>query len=177
MHKLTPCSPSSDLPATVTQSSNAPITVTKPNQIVTVTPTPTRLSSPSCPAANGSTYTATNRPRLIADSSQMAASSLRFEILCDTNLGEGGSVIDIQLIANVSTLNDCLDACALYNFQMRADHFPALACTGATYDTSTFDTSLHPAHTCWLKNNVTLASSNDTAVWPGADSAVLLLNT
>ena len=79
--------------------------------------------------------------------------------------------MDMQLIANVSTLNDCLDICALFNFQMRLEHFPAYACTGVSWG---HGFNLNPRHICWLKSNVTLGSSNDTSIWPGYDAGVLL---
>ena len=150
------------------------ITATQSRQVTMVTPTPKVLSFRGCPKTNGSTYTATNeisRP----DGSQIDYSSLDFEILCDTEFVEGGSVMDIQLVANVSTLNECLDLCALYDFQMRRENFPAHACTGASwvYDN---DEAKSPRYICWLRNNVTLGSSNWTSIYPGYDSGVLLLD-
>ena len=76
--------------------------------------------------------------------------------------------MDMQLISNVASLSDCLDACALYNFQMKSDHFPDYACRGVSWGHG------FGLHTCWLKSNVTLASSNDTSIYPGYDAGVLL---
>lgn len=87
------------------------ITATQSRQVTMVTPTPNLLSFRGCPKTNGSTYTA-KKEISQADGSQIDYSSLKFEILCDTEFVEGGSVMDIQLVANVSTLNECLDLCA-----------------------------------------------------------------
>ena len=83
--------------------------------------------------------------------------------------------MDIQLIANVSTLNDCLNFCALYDFRMRQENFPAHACTGVSWGYGN-DPHVSPRDICWLKNNVTLASSNKTLEHIGYDSAILLLD-
>ena len=85
--------------------------------------------------------------------------------------------MDIQLIANVSTLNECLDLCALYDFQMRKENFPAHACTGATWNRDNVDVTVSPRHLCWLRNNVTLGSRNTTSEHAGHDSGILLLHT
>ena len=76
--------------------------------------------------------------------------------------------MDMQIISNVATLKDCLDACALFNFQMRLEYFPLYACRGVSWNHA-FD-----QHFCWLKSNVTLGSSNDTSIYPGYDAGVLL---
>ena len=109
------------------------------------------------------------------DASQIHHSFLKFEILCDTDYVEGGSVMDLQLVANVSTLNECLDLCALYDFQMRKENFPAHACTGASWAHDN-EVAVSPRYICWLKNNVTLGSSNWTSEFAGYDSGVLLLD-
>ena len=83
--------------------------------------------------------------------------------------------MDIQLISNVSSLNECLGLCALYDFQMRKENFPAHACTGASWAHDN-DATVSPRHICWLRNNVTLASSNATLRHLGYDSGILLLN-
>lgn len=148
------------------------VTVTQVGDTSTITPAPTMSPSQTCPAANGSTYTASNRPRM-TDSSQITQTSLAFEILCDTNTAEGGSVLDIQLITNVSSLNDCLDVCALYNFQTRRQHFPKYACTGVSWGYAEVP---KPSHSCWLKSGVKLGSPNNTDTLPGYNGAVLLDN-
>ena len=175
-------------PVTIVETSNAPVftqnvgniatatrtTATQSGQVATITPTPGLLPSRGCPKTNGSTYTATNEiPQ--EDASQIHYTSLKFEILCDTTYDEGGSVMDIQLVANVSTLNECLDLCALYDFQMREENFPAHACTGASWAHDN-DAAVSPRYICWLRNNVTLGSSNGTWEHAGYDSGVLLLD-
>ena len=84
--------------------------------------------------------------------------------------------MDIQLIDNVSTLNDCLDTCALYDFQMRSDNFPAHACTGVSWGHDN-NPNIDPRYICWLKNNATLGTSNESLAHPGYDSGILLLDT
>ena len=128
---LIPYCPSSSEPVTVTVSSNEAASATQSGSSPTITSTSTVLASQSCPASNGSTFTATNKPLQI-DASQIPETALYFEILCDTNHAEGGLVMDMQLISNVVSLSDCLDACALYNFQMKSDHFPDYACRGVS---------------------------------------------
>ena len=141
-----------------------------------VTPTQNTLPSRGCPATNGSTYTATNNP-FPTDASQIPNPSLKFEILCDAGyreVAQGSSALkDIQLIANVSSLNDCLDICALYDFLMEPESFPGRACTGVLWS---FDNTLNsnPTNVCWLKNNLTLESSSLSHL--GYDSGVLLLD-
>lgn len=83
--------------------------------------------------------------------------------------------MDIQVVGNVSTLNECLDLCALYDFRMRKENFPAHACTGASWGYDN-DEAFGPRNICWLRNNVTLSSSNQTLEYPGYDSGVLLLD-
>ena len=82
-------------------------------------------------------------------------------------------MVDMQLIINVSSLNDCVEQCALFNFRTKQVHFPEDACTGVSWG---HGTNLDPIHTCWLKSNVTLESPNNTDTWPGYDGAVLLID-
>ena len=79
--------------------------------------------------------------------------------------------MDLQLITNVSSLENCLDECALYNFRTKSGNFPAYGCTGVSWG---HGVNLNPTHTCWLKSNVTLGSPNNTVTWPGYDGGVLL---
>ena len=175
-------------PVTIVETSNAPVftqrvgniatttltTATQSGQVTMITPTPNMLPSRGCPKTNGSTYTATKEISQ-EDVTQIHYTSLKFEILCDTTYDEGGSLMDIQLVANVSTLNECLDLCALYDFQMRRENFPAHACTGASWAHDN-DPAASPRYICWLRNNVTLGSSNKTSEDPGFDSGILLLD-
>lgn len=173
---------------TIVKTSNAPIftqnvgngatttraTATQSSQVTMTTPIPEMLPSRGCPKTNGSTYTAKNEI-FQEDTSQIHYSSLNFEILCDTAYVEGRFIMDIQLVANVSTLNECLDLCALYDFQMREENFPAHACTGASWNYGN-DTAGSHRYICWLRNNVTLSSSNETSQYAGYDSGILLLD-
>ena len=175
-------------PVTITETSNASIftqsvgnigtttrtTATQSGRVNVITPTPKVLPSRGCPKTNGSTYTATNEISQ-ADASQIHYSTLNFQILCDTTYDEGGYIMDIQLVANVSTLDECLDLCALYDFQMREENFPAHACTGASWAHSN-DAAVSPRYICWLRNNVTLGSTNETSQHAGYDSGILLLD-
>ena len=176
-------------PVTIVETSNIPIftqntgniatttrtTATQYSQVTKITPTPDLVPFRSCPKTNGSTYTVSKEISQ-ADVSQINHSSLEFEILCDTTYDEGGSLMDMQLISNVSTLNECLDLCALYDFQMRRENFPAYACTGASWAYNT-DVAVTPRYICWLRNNVTLGSSNvTTSEHSGFDSGILLLD-
>ena len=175
-------------PVTIVETSNAPVftqnvgnidttarpTATQSGQVTMITPTPNMLPSRGCPKTNGSTYTATKEFSQ-EDITQIHNTSLKFEILCDTTYDEGGTVMDLQLVANVSSLNECLDLCALYDFQMRIENFPAHACTGASWAHDN-DAAASPRYICWLRNNVTLGSSNETSEHAGFDSGVLLLD-
>ena len=106
---------------------------------------------------------------------QIPASSLLFEILCNTNFWDDGHIIDVQLIPNVSTLNQCLDECALYSFRTRLENFATHACTAVAWGLGTFDNLPWPV--CWLKSNATLGSYNNTqngTSYGGHDAGVLL---
>ena len=96
---------------------------------------------------------------------QIPNTSLSFEIFCTTNFLQWGQVLDLQVIENISSLNDCLDQCALYNFRTSAINFPARGCTGIAWNRGPYDL-------CWLKGNVTLGSPKLNE--PHTDGAVLL---
>lgn len=160
-------------PQPITQANSAPVSITLSADLSTITPTPTTLPSPSCPAANGSTYVATYKPQETPDPLgkwEISSSSLSFEIFCNTNFCQKGTVLDIQMIENITSLNDCLDQCAFYNFRVPKYNFPALGCTGTAW--------IWTELICWLKRNVILGSSNclmnGTLQLPDADGAVLL---
>lgn len=164
---------------TVTEASNAPVTITESGIVNTITTTPTRSTLLGCPSANGSTYTATNKPLPTIGPQwdwHITNTSLFFEILCFTHyVAQDSLITDLQIFTNVTSLNDCLDLCALYNFNARLENFPALGCTGIALGTgANLQQAGDPWHTCWLKSNVTLGSLNDTATYPGYDGAVLL---
>ena len=168
-----------DTPPTVTKTGNAPVTVTQTGPALAIAPTTATLPSVSCPAANGSTYTATNKPlpTLAPELElQIPEQTLLFEVLCNTNLAEDGYIIDVQIIVNVSTLSQCLDECALYSFRTRLKHFPELACTAVAWGPGHWKGSGDGL--CWLKNHATLESYNQTkngTIYGGVDAGVLLL--
>ena len=88
----------------------------------------------------------------------IANSSLSFEVFCDTQLTAVDGIVDVQVVTNISTLNDCMDLCALYNFQVPASVFQMHACTGIAWGQD--DRLQSPGERwplCWLKNNVTLS--------------------
>ena len=142
------------------------------------TPTPTPPPNQICPAANGSTYVATNTiansPISYVPWQQTNKSSFSFEILCNIDFidtfREGGPFRDMQIITNVSTLTDCLDECALYNFRTPEEYFPAWACTGVSWGEGLPREFSAPY--CWLKTNVSLGS--DGPADGKFDGAVLL---
>ena len=161
--------------------------------LATTTPPPSTPSSPICPAANGSTYIATNKPTATQASDphhewQISNTILFFEILCDTHFMQQGNdselvdevgIMDLQVYSNISSLNDCLDICALYNFHIDDRDFPAQGCTGVAFGSGAFkqgQEGLYRWHTCWLQSNVSLGSPNHNAEYPGYDGAVLLGN-
>ena len=77
----------------------------------------------------------------------------------------------MQIIANVSTLTDCLDECASYNFRTPVEYFPAWACMGVSWGKG-HPPYVYSAPYCWLKANVTLGS--DGPEGGGFDGAVML---
>ena len=146
------------------------------------TPTPTSPPTQICPAANGSTYVATKTHANNPVSSfhpyqQIQNSTFSFEILCNINFVDsfqpGTSIIDLQIITNVSTLTDCMDECALYSFRTTKNYFPAWACTGVSWGEG-LPPEQFSAPVCWLKANVSMASPNGTDLYGGFDGAVLL---
>ena len=150
--------------------------------LTSYTPVPTPLPTQICPAANGSTYVATktnaNNPvSSTAPWQNLRKSSFSFEVLCNINFidtfRDGGPTRDIQIVNNVSTLTDCLDECAMYNFRTPEEYFPAWACTGVSWGEG-LPPEKSSAPWCWLKANVSLASPNGTDSLGGFDGAVLL---
>ena len=152
----------------VTTAAPAPaIQTTTSFAVTTATPAPATqitTSSTGCPAADGSTYTITNQVAPTARPFQQNVySSLAYKVLCDTDFGD--YIGDLQVISNTSSLGDCLNACALYSFQTPPWGFPHFCCSGLAWDSKT--------NGCWLKNNVTLSSTNQTSnTMP--DGAVLI---
>lgn len=142
------------------------MTITELGNITTVTPTSTQLPSPICPAGDSSTYIATNRP-LPAINSQydwhIPNATLSFKILCHTHfVAPGNFITDLQIYTNVSSLSECLDRCALFDFNARPKNFPTLGCTGITWGSADIlrqtEGTGGPWHTCWLQSNISLAT-------------------
>ena len=158
---ITACSTTTTIMHTRNASDITACSTTLESYSTTPTPLPTQI----CPGANGSTYVATNTivnnpVSSIAPWQQTRKSSFSFEILCNIDFidtfPEGGPFRDMQIIANVSTLIDCLDECALYNFRTPVEYFPAWACTGVSWGKGPPQEFSAPY--CWLKANVTLGS-------------------
>ncbi len=80
---------------------------------------------------------------------------------------------------NISSLNECLDQCALLNFRVSQAIFSAFACTGVAFGIEAMgqqgqQEGITPLQLCYLKNNVTLGTPNGTATNPGFHGAVFL---
>lgn len=159
-----------------------PVTTTQSGSLTTITPAPSGLPYRTCPESNGSTYVASNQPSPTVNPAlpvQVTNTSFTFEILCNTDFEDttwqGGPIRDMQIITNVSALNDCLEECALFNFRTARSHFPAYGCTGISWGQGIAEQAAGYAWPiCWLKSNVTLDSVNGTKWLGGYDGAVLL---
>lgn len=160
--------------------SNPEITVTQTDNIFTTTPASASTSAtPSipiasslvCPTANGSTYDATNKPSSILSPEWVIPNTyLTYQILCNTNFRSNdgsndgfAAAVDLQIINSVTSLQDCLDACALYSFQTMPHNFPVFGCRGLVWNSTVSG--------CWLMRNLTLSES-DTET--GLHAAILL---
>lgn len=124
---------------TVTQSGNI-FTTTQAPAITSTAPSTSTTTSPVCPAANGSSYIATNKPSSsLGPEYVISGTSLTYQILCNTNFRTNNitAAVDMQIINNVTSLKECLDACALYSFQTPPNNFPALGCSGAVWSHNT----------------------------------------
>ena len=148
---------------TILEASNAPMIITELDNVATVTPTSTPRPSPICPAWDGSTYIATNRPQPTIDPNlHIPKATLSFKVLCYSNFVS--QITDMQIYTNVFSLREYLNRCALFNFNAAAKTWPGVGCTGIALGTGA----------CWLKSNVSLDSPNGTATYPGYEGAVLL---
>ena len=138
------------------------ITTTVPSSFPTTTP-----SSLVCPTADKANYTATNRPHCDLDPTYLIPDiSLTYQILCDINFeAELGAeaAVDLQIVNNVTSSKDCLDASALYTFQTPAATLPSLGRTGLVWDPTLL--------VCWLKSNITLSKATPQ---PPLYAAILL---
>ena len=125
-------------------------TTTVSSSFATTTP-----SSLVCPTADKANYTATNKPHWDLDPIYLIPDiSLTYEVLCTTNFeAELGSTaaVDLQIVNNVTSFQDCLDASALYIFQTPAATLPSLGRTGLVWDPILL--------VCWLKSNITLSKA------------------
>ena len=75
----------------------------------------------------------------------------------------------------MSSLQDCIDACALYTWQAFPLTYRSTGCTGAVWANGRggqLDDALPDV--CVLKTNISKSSSNDSINVPGYDGAVLL---
>ncbi|KAM0798564.1 hypothetical protein BDR22DRAFT_823245 [Usnea florida] len=154
----------------VTAATPAPVTQTTTFlAVTTATPapaTPTTASSARCPAANGSTYTITNQVAPTARPySDAMYSSIAYMILCDANYQAESVIIDLQALSNITSLGDCLNACALYSFQTPPYEFVNHSCSGLAWESEDL--------VCWLKSNVSLSSQSEPSD-PTTDGAVLI---
>ena len=126
------------------------------------------VSSPVCPADDRLIYIATNKPTpTIGPALEITNSSLAYQIFCYTNYVAKPPIMDVQTLYNLRSLQDCLNACALYSFQTKPVDFPTFACTGIAWEAGT-------TPICWLKSNVTSLSANGTDEYPGIDGAVMV---
>lgn len=126
------------------------------------------VSSPVCPADDRSAYIATNKPsRKEGPDLEITNTSLVYQIYCYTNYVGNPPVIDLQTLYDVTSLQGCLEACALYSFQTKPVDFPAFACTGIAW-------AAGATRICWLKSNVTSSSANGTDEYPGITGAVMV---
>ena len=75
----------------------------------------------------------------------------------------------------MSSLQDCMDACALYTWQAYSLTYNSTGCTGAVWSNGRGG-RLDDASpdVCVLKANINMESFNDSEGVPGYDGAVLL---
>ena len=160
-----------------------PMTLTKPTTGSASDPLPTLPASATsnqttfvaCPSpkADGAIYTATNRPLPILPSLQISNTSLYFLVHCNTNLipYSGDSVLQTQ--GSISSLQDCIDACATYTW-LAATKTPGQECSGVAWANGRVGDLSEWQNVCFLKADLTQPSSNVTSALPGYDGAVLL---
>lgn len=131
----------------------------------------TFITCPS-PEADGSVYTATNRPLPFLTGLQISNTSLYFRVNCETNWipYSGDSVLQVQ--GNMYSLQQCIDACATYTWQAKIQ--PGLDCSGVVWANGRVG-DLNPwQNVCFLKTNLTQPCMNVTSDHPGYDGAILL---
>lgn len=169
MHVCTDESTLHSSPIITVTKSNVSSTTLAPATTSTTLLSASTTSSPECPAANGSTYIANNKPYSDLSSKHMIPeTTLTYQILCNTNFQTNTTTVAqvLQIINNVTSLKDCLDACALYSFQTPSDNFPSLGCSGVTWNHNDV------VPDCWLKRSMTLLLND---VESGIDAGVLIM--
>ena len=85
--------------------------------------------------------------------------------------------MDLQALSNVTSLKDCMDACASFTWQARPIYYQTQGCTGAIWANGRAGDLNTMTNVCFLKANVTLETSanlNDSIYYPGYDGGVLL---
>ena len=134
--------------------------------------TPTSFVACPSPGADGAVYTATNRPLPFLPGLQTKLTSLHFLINCNTNWipYSGDSVLQTQ--GNISSLQECIDACATYTWLVNISN-PGLECSGVEWENGRVGASQWQ-NVCFLKANLTQTCANVTSQLPGYDGAVLL---
>jgi hypothetical protein len=143
------------------------------------TPVPTSQFYSGCPAVNGDTNTPLNA-EASNSTYQINGTVLTYKIFCNTNFADyraniNPDVRDMQILYNIPTLNDCITACASYNYALSTIEAPPwqLLCSGVTYASA--EASSTNMVSCYLKSGLTNSATN--LVLPGAigevDSAVL----
>jgi hypothetical protein len=78
--------------------------------------------SNGCPSAENTIYTPLN-PSNNSQPIRIWNTTLSYTVLCNTNYasktsGSNPQITELQRVANVSTLDDCLTRCATYNYQL-----------------------------------------------------------
>lgn len=131
----------------------------------------TFVACPS-PEADGSFYTATNRPLPFLTGLQISNTSLYFRVNCETNWipYSGDSVLQVQ--GNIGSLQECIDACATYTWQAKIQ--PGLDCSGVVWANGRVGDANPWQNVCFMKANLTQPCMNVTSDSPGYDAAILL---
>ena len=160
--------PQNVLPTTLVPST---LPKTQSERLVTIASQPSisaTVASPVCPADDRLIYIATNKPTPTAGPQlEITNASLAYQIFCYTNYVANPPIRDLQTLYDLNSLQDCLNACALYSFQTKPVDFPAFACTGIAW-------AAGATQICWLKSNVTSSSANGTDEYPGINGAIMV---
>lgn len=129
----------------------------------------------ACPSSNadGAVYTATNRPLPFLSGLQISNTSLVFRVNCDTNWipNSGDSVLQTQ--GNMTSLRECIDACATYTWLATTKNL-GLECSGVAWANARVGNLSQWQNVCFLKANLNQPCANVTSIDPGYDGAILL---